>query len=206
MSNSKICTIPNCGKNHMARGWCSTHWQRWKRYGNPETVLMKISPHGTVQAYVREVAAKCTDTDCLTWPFATLRDGRGRTVYQGKGMQAHRAVCIEAHGQPPTPKHEAAHSCGKGHKGCVNGSHLKWKTKLENEADKIIHGTLLTGETHNMVKLTEDQAMEIWLAGKGANTRALANRYGVSIQAIYDIRRGRTWKWLRGKQISQSPQ
>lgn len=50
-------------------------------------------------------------------------------------------MCQKAHGDPPSPKHDAAHSCGRGHEGCVNPNHLSWKTKKQNQADRITHGT-----------------------------------------------------------------
>jgi hypothetical protein len=30
------CTIEGCDKPNVGRGWCSKHWTRWKRYGDPE--------------------------------------------------------------------------------------------------------------------------------------------------------------------------
>lgn len=29
------CTIPDCEKPLLARGWCSAHWTRWQRHGHP---------------------------------------------------------------------------------------------------------------------------------------------------------------------------
>jgi hypothetical protein len=29
------CTIDGCRRRHHARGWCSSHYQRWKAYGDP---------------------------------------------------------------------------------------------------------------------------------------------------------------------------
>lgn len=33
----KICNFDNCAKQQpkLTRGWCSNHYQRWRRYGNP---------------------------------------------------------------------------------------------------------------------------------------------------------------------------
>lgn len=33
------CSIAECTKSTIARGWCSTHYERWRRTGNPELVL-----------------------------------------------------------------------------------------------------------------------------------------------------------------------
>src|SRR6185312_1870651 len=58
---------------------------------------------------------------CMPWPFSKDgRVGRGGLTYRGKSYWAHRLMCELAHGAPPTPKHQAAHNCGKGHYGCVN--------------------------------------------------------------------------------------
>lgn len=35
MANSPICSVPGCGKQHLARGWCTQHYQRWRKYGDP---------------------------------------------------------------------------------------------------------------------------------------------------------------------------
>jgi len=29
------CAVPGCTRKVLARGWCSAHWQRWKRNGEP---------------------------------------------------------------------------------------------------------------------------------------------------------------------------
>jgi hypothetical protein len=32
----RTCSIEGCGRKHMARGWCSTHYERWRRTGSPQ--------------------------------------------------------------------------------------------------------------------------------------------------------------------------
>jgi hypothetical protein len=31
----RLCTIPGCGRLHLARGWCRPHYVRWQRHGDP---------------------------------------------------------------------------------------------------------------------------------------------------------------------------
>lgn len=31
----RTCIIDSCDKPYLARGWCSAHWTRWKRHGDP---------------------------------------------------------------------------------------------------------------------------------------------------------------------------
>ena len=88
---------------------------------------------------MRDNAAYAGD-DCLPWPPSRQPTGYGALGYRGKLHYAHRMMCELAHGPAPSPAHECAHSCGKGHLGCVNPKHVSWKTRAENERDKIAHG------------------------------------------------------------------
>ena len=52
-----ICEIADCGRQMKARGWCTTHYGRWHRHGDPNIVLPK--PRGEANAAKRpEVRAK----------------------------------------------------------------------------------------------------------------------------------------------------
>lgn len=123
--------------------------------------------------------------DCLPWPFS--RDsgvGRGRVGYKGKHPWAHRLMCEFAHGPAPTSKHQAAHSCGKGHEGCVNPRHLSWKTVSENLLDRRAHGTVRQNPNGQRGILKPEQIAEI-RALKGKMTkRKIADRFGVGYGAI----------------------
>lgn len=73
--------------------------------------------------------------ECLIWPQSRNHQGYGQVGYFGKVKKAHHIMCRLAHGEPPTPKHHAAHSCGNGHGGCVHPKHLSWKTPTENRLE-----------------------------------------------------------------------
>jgi hypothetical protein len=196
MPAPKLCSIPDCGKKHYGLGWCNKHWQRWRNHGDPEAVL--IAERGTPLRFLFEVAVPCTNEDCLVWPFGVDRQGRAVMRLGGRTVRVGREVCRLKHGEPPTPKHEAAHSCGKGHEGCVNGSHLEWKTHAGNLADRIIHGTSNRGEQHGMAKLTDTDTRAI-MALKGKRLqREIAAMFGVSRETISGIHRGKRWAWLDG--------
>lgn len=94
---------------------------------------------------------------CLIWPFARGDNGYGSFGRQGKFIYTHRYICELVKGPPPTPEHQAAHSCGRGHEGCVNPKHLSWKTRAENQLDRREHGT----ENRVWNKLTPDDVAEI---------------------------------------------
>ena len=136
---------------------------------------------------------------CMLWRAGTNK-GYGMFSVTPKGqvdvtIEAHRFVCIWAHGAPPSRPHEAAHNCPAGHRHCVAPNHLAWKTPVQNAADRLRDGTDARGEKCPTAKLTEAQARQI-LARPGERRRDLAAEFGVSRQAVNDLFWGRTWKDL----------
>lgn len=134
--------------------------------------------------------------DCLFWPYHISAKGGCNVRIGGRRIIAQRHMCELKNGPPPTPKHEAAHSCGKGHLGCINPNHLRWATKLENERDKVAHGTAPRGERQNHAKLTAEQVVEIRSLSATHSNRELADRYGVTTGPIWHIVNRRTWRHL----------
>jgi hypothetical protein len=189
------CSVDNCGKSAAKRGWCSAHYQRWLAHGDP---LAGRTPDGEPLRFLREVVLTYEGNDCLTWPYSKTSKGYAQTHIDGKSKIVSRVVCQEAHGDAPTPDHEASHSCGRGNRGCVTKRHLSWKTHADNEADKLLHGTSNRGERHNMAKLTTDDVIAIRSLEGNMASRVIAEQFSVSRQAINDIHSGKRWGWLNG--------
>lgn len=123
--------------------------------------------------------------DCLPWPFCKDgRVGRGLLGHNGRQWWAHRLMCVLAHGEPPTPKHQAAHSCGKGHYGCVNPRHLSWKTNSQNQLDRAKNGNMLRNQYGNKGGLTPHQQIEIVSLRKNMTQTAIAAKLGVSLGCV----------------------
>jgi hypothetical protein len=168
------------------------HYRRLRRGGSLET---RTLPTGTAAKWMIDVALRHSGDDCLTWPFTVDKNGyaRGRHPIASTD-RAHRVICILAHGEPPTPTHEAAHSCGKGHLGCVSPAHLSWKTAAENALDRETHGTIRRGDESPKHKLTSAQVAEIRSLAGSMSTGKIAPMFGVSQSNIAMILRGETWK------------
>lgn len=190
MATELLCSIPDCGKPARTRGWCNAHYHRWQRHGDP---VAGRAANGEARAFLA-VAASYSGADCLTWPYARVESGYGRININGRIRVASQVVCEMAHGTRPSDRHEAAHSCGNGHLGCVNQRHLSWKTPAENQGDKITHGTSARGERSNFAKLTEDSVRAIYRDTRTCT--AVARDFGVSFVTVSDIRRRRSWSWL----------
>jgi hypothetical protein len=48
--DDKICSVDGCDKPVLAREWCSTHYQRWKRHGDPSIMLRNENRSGTINS------------------------------------------------------------------------------------------------------------------------------------------------------------
>lgn len=130
---------------------------------------------------------------CLIWPFYRNPNGYGQLGYLGESYWAHRFMCELVNGPPPTPDHEAAHSCGNGSGGCAHPKHLSWKTKTENLLDCREHGTHARNIHGLGGRLTLEQVEQIRDL-KGKKTQAeIAIMFGVSDPTIRDIFLGRTY-------------
>lgn len=187
-----VCSINGCNRKTNCRGWCEAHYTRWRRYGDPcggRTALGE-----PLRFLLSETAVACSSDDCLTWPYKRGSHGYGIVLIDGQRQYAHRIICEAAHGPAPSDRHEAAHSCGKGHEGCINPRHLRWATPKENCADTLIHGTHNRGERNGAAKLTEAAVRHIRQSGR--NSRELSEKYGVVPATVRAVRRGANWAWL----------
>jgi HNH endonuclease len=193
-----LCSIPDCGRPHKGLGWCSKHYFRWKRHGDP--LYRDAEAPAPKRAAIKWIKdnANFSGAECLIWPFtARMTNGYGLVWWKGRKDGAHRVMCEMVHGPAPSSKHQTAHSCGNGTGGCVSPRHLRWATPIENDGDKEKHGTRIRGEQIPWSKLTEDDVCVIRaLIGKKTDTE-IADQFGVSDGAIYLIRKGVNWKHVR---------
>lgn len=194
MANPKLCSIPDCDKPVFGRGWCQSHHYRWRRHGDP---LGGRIPPGEAPRFLEDVVLPYMGEDCLFWPYSRNNYGYGKFWCDGRIQSVHRLVCEATHGPAPTPSHEAAHSCGNGHLGCVAATHLSWKTSKENAADKIVHGTTNEGSRNPQAKLTEETVLAIKALEGTMTQRAIAAQFGVSYKLVNSIFRGTSWAWLK---------
>lgn len=193
MANSnRICSVPECNRTVHGYGFCFMHYKRLRLYGS---LSGGSTPRGELQTFYRDVVLTYEGDDCLSWPYGT-KDGYGVMKLGGKMVTVSRALCEEAYGPPPTLEHQAAHSCGKGHLGCVAKRHLSWKSPSENNIDKLQHGTHNRGERNPLSKLSEQHVREIlYLKGRELQ-KDTAARYGVSRRTVSHIQKGTRWAWV----------
>lgn len=188
---TRRCSIDGCDKKHYGNGYCSMHNARNRHHGSP--YITKHAPPGESLKFLIEVAFKYEGDLCLLWPFGKGADGYGLIQLEGKKQRVPRLVCAEANGDPSDPSLDAAHSCGKGHLGCITKKHLRWATRKENVSDAREHGTICTGERHSHAKLTWDAVSRIRDDHASLGTTKLSRAYGVSTSTISAVVHNKSW-------------
>ena len=81
----EVCTIPGCKRPSWSRGWCNTHYTRWRRTGDPL---------GSSRVPVSERSWSKVDKsgDCWLWTGGVDRSGYGIFGWNGRAGLAHRAA------------------------------------------------------------------------------------------------------------------
>ena len=149
--------------------------------------------NGEPRAYLESVLSASEQPKyCIRWPYA-LNGNRAAIRFNGKAALVSRIVCERVNGPPPSPYHEAAHSCGNGHEACINPDHLRWATSTENHADMLEHGTRQRGETHHASILTEVDVIQIRDI-RGWMHKDIALLYGLTRKHVTKIVGRHIWK------------
>lgn len=157
--------------------------------------MAQKTPRGAALAFFEGLFAAPGD-ECILWPYSRNDAGYGVFSKPRGGVNSaivSRCACERANGAPSHPNLEAAHTCGRGHLGCVNPRHLAWKSTQENRDDQLVHGTRNFGERNGKSKLTVDQVREMRRQRGAVSQRLLAARFGIDQSTVSDIQRGKRW-------------
>ncbi len=197
---NKQCSVDGCQRDSLARGYCSTHYKRFRLHGSPTGGREPRGDHaGSRRGYYNDVILQYEGDECLIWPFRRRPDtGYASWGRSSKGTYlVSRMVCQTVFGPPPFENAEAAHSCGNGHLGCVTKRHLRWATPSENAGDKLLHGTDNRGERNTSAKLNAGEVMEIRRLSATYSQTALAEMFRVRQATISQIVARKRWSWLK---------
>lgn len=128
--------------------------------------------------------------DCHEWTGCLTHNGYGQFRLDGSAKYAHRVWFIHNRHEPDG---DVCHTCDN--RKCVRLEHLFSGTRKENMADCVSKARQVRGERNGMSILTEVEATDILLSTESG--AAVARRYGISPNTVYDIRNGRRWKHIR---------
>lgn len=142
------------------------------------------------------------ETGCWIWSGYFTPKGYGNFFLRRSGrwvrLFAHRAS-YEYHVGPIPTDLCVLHRCDN--PPCVNPSHLFLGTRGDNNRDRASKGRTrppdMSGEKNGRARLTEGDVVTICLAYRdGESPRSLSDRYGVHINHIRGIIKGKFWRHL----------
>ncbi len=132
--------------------------------------------------------------DCWLWTGAQSTTGYGQIRIKGALMFAHRLTFMMENGFIPESTC-VLHRCDT--PLCVRPSHLFAGTKADNTADMIAKGRVARGEALPQAKLTKERVSEVKrMLAAGSRPFQIAKMFGLTQQAVCNIRRGRIWAWV----------
>jgi len=185
----RTCSIEDCfniiGK-HGARGYCSTHYKRYRKHGDA-THLTRL-PRGSSPKDALRFAGWQVDHGSKCWNFAGHLDpdGYGVITKDSAPYRAHRAA-HEAWVGPIPDGHLIRHACDN--RRCINPNHLLTGLPADNTRDAQERQRLANGERHGMHKLTDEEVdtMRADYARGGVTQRSLAKQYGCSQAQVSNV-------------------
>ncbi len=121
----KICTITGCDKSVKARGFCSAHYERWRRLGDP----LGSKPRPTLTERIERQVDRSASDGHWVWTGARSAAGYGVVSVEGRPRLVHRVLWMRAHGPIPEGT-EIDHLCRV--RECVNPDHLEPVTHKVN--------------------------------------------------------------------------
>jgi len=185
-----LCNVPGCEERCRGHGYCSRHYQAWRKYGDPLKVVQK-QHHGLSLQERFELYIKRT-IDCWEWIGHRDPNGYGRLNVDGYPMLAHRLSYQLRWGGIPDGM-AVLHKCDNPR--CVNPEHLFLGTQSDNANDMYRKGRSrkrgMKGTDHHQAKLSEADVRAIRTSQEPDGK--VGAQYGISRTAVNDIRKRRSW-------------
>jgi DNA-binding NarL/FixJ family response regulator len=149
-----------------------------------------VSNFGNVKSNKGRVAGNLKlSTDRYGYRTICISTGDKRRL-----LKVHRLVA-QAFVDNPDSKPHVCHI--DGNKQNNTPENLYWGNPLENNRDKIKHGTIARGEAQGLSKLTKSEVLQIKdLLSKGISSNVIGKEFDVHKSTIKTIKSGKSWSWL----------
>jgi hypothetical protein len=184
----RTCSINGCFLIHYGKSLCRKHYERFKRYGDPEAYFPNR----------KKLDFTVNENGCFECNTLTINShGYPMFMKDNRRYVASRIVYEEMFGEIPK-SHVIRHTCDN--PKCINPEHLITGTQKQNMADKIERGrnNPPVGERSSRAKLNEKQVREIrsfWESGM--DRHEIGKRYGIMGNTVWLIGTKKRWKHLK---------
>lgn len=182
------CSVETCEYKQLARGYCSTHYKRFMKYGDANIKQERenkldydVKPNGCFE---------CTSHRVNSQGYFFI----GR---KGKKKQMHRFIYEEMFGEIPENM-VVRHKCDN--QRCINPEHLEIGTIADNNRDRDERGRSRPsrGSKNGFAKLKESEVSVIKeLFRKGKSVNELTTMFNIGPSTLYYIKRGERWKHVK---------
>ena len=153
-----VCSVEDCEKPTLARGWCGMHWARWRRNGDP---LITQTPNRVTGDLATRFWAKVDKTaDCWLWTDVPVGGYAKMFVKDGPKMAHH--VSYELNIGPIPERSWVQHACENNL--CVRPDHLRLIPRQEHA--EYVAPTL---EERFWGRVNKTDGCWEWFGGKGSH-------------------------------------
>lgn len=185
------CTLADCRSPVLARGWCSRHYNRWLKHGDPTVTLIGT---GSLEERLHRIGWKATTAGCWEWAGYVDENGYGMMFDPTIGRTDYlNRIAFRFWNGPISDGLHVRHRCDN--PPCMNPAHLELGSHDDNMRDMVERGRSPRGNRNGRAKVTEAQVRAIrQRASSGETHAALASEFGLSRPAISFIVTRRNWQ------------
>jgi hypothetical protein len=187
----KTCIVGDCDKRAIGFGYCSKHYTRVRRYGDPFFPGLKGGRRS------KKIDFKEKNGCFIITSHELNKDGYSEIMIRGRTLKIHRHIYEQCFGEIPRGL-VIRHKCDN--PSCINPEHLETGTLQENIADMISRNRQAKGSKKPFSKLRECDVIEIKkMLLDGMTNRSIAKKYQVDESIISEIKNNKAWKHVQLK-------
>lgn len=185
-----VCCIDGCNNEARTRGYCTKHYVRLMRYGDPvsrrnvsrEELGYKLS------FYI------ISNNGCWEWQKGFNSKGYPTLYHFGKKRYAHRLSYSHHNNVDIDSLDVVMHTCDN--PKCINPAHLVGGSQKDNIHDMIAKDRHLYGERRAMRFTEKDVLTILSMAKNGIKQKEIISKFNSTQSSISAITCRRTWRHI----------